>query len=163
MPLLCLSYILINVFDDLSLSYLQRHIVRNHQMSHLRTPEMIHFPFVLILFLNKHWVLNVKPECKTDHVSVCAVSIDTQRPQCGKKKKIDIQVCRRKQLQFQFPPCMYFIGCNKMFHSLTLLIGLILVSALCSPSQRTRLIVTWTRVNASRYFDDLQPSLTENK
>lgn len=49
MPLLCLSYILINVFDDLSLSYLQRHIVRNHQMSHLRTPEMIHFPFVLIL------------------------------------------------------------------------------------------------------------------
>lgn len=56
-------------------------------MSHLRTPEMIHFPFVLILFLNKHWVLNVKPECKTDHVSVCAVSIDTQRPQCGKKKK----------------------------------------------------------------------------
>lgn len=87
MPLLCLSYILINVFDDLSLSYLQRHIVRNHQMSRLRTPEMIHFPFVLILFLNKHWVLNVKPECKTDHVSVCAVSIDTQRPQCDEKKK----------------------------------------------------------------------------
>lgn len=80
-----------------------------------------------------------------------------------KKKIIYIQVCRRKQLQFQFPPCMYFIGCNKMFHSLTVLIGLILVSALCSPSQRTRLIVTWTRVNASRYFDDLQPSLTENK
>lgn len=56
-------------------------------MSHLRTPEMIHFPFVLILFLNKHWVLNVKPECKTDHVSVCAVSIDTERPQCDDKKK----------------------------------------------------------------------------
>lgn len=130
--LLWLSYLFLLMFLTIYLSYLQRHLIRNHQMSHLHTPELIDVPFVLTLFINSHccwmWSQNVR-----QIMYLCLLYLRIHRDHSVIKKK-------------------YFIGCDKIFHSLLLLIGLILVIALCSPSQRTRFIVTWTRVNASCYF-----------